>query len=334
MSDLRIGVLGAASIVLRGIIRPARAVGGVRISAIAARDPARARSFAARHGIPEVHRSYASLIADPRLDAVYIPLPSAMHGRWTLAALAAGKHVLVEKPFTANADEAEEVAAAASASGLVVMEAFHYRYHPLMHRLVELARSGELGELRHVSARFAIPIPPGKDIRWQLPLGGGTTMDVGCYPIHLVRSVVGGATGQEPEVTDATARAVGGIDRYLRAELRFPSGVTGRITSSIWSAHAVDASATIRGTEGTVRVLGPYHPQAFHAVLVDSSEGRRLERFPRTPTYDFQLEAFRDAVRDGAPVLTGPMDAVANMRVIDAAYLAAGLEPRHPHTGG
>lgn len=330
MSELRIGVLGAASIALRGIVRPARAVAGVRISAIAAREPARARSFAARHGIPEVHRSYASLIADPRLDAVYIPLPSAMHGRWTLAALAAGKHVLVEKPFTANAREAEQVAAAASTSGLVVMEAFHYRYHPLMHRLVELAGSGELGELRSVSAGFAIPIPPSDDIRWQLPLGGGTTMDVGCYPIHLARIIV----GAEPEVTDATARAIGGIDRYLRAELRFPSGVTGRITSSIWSAHAVDASATIRGSEGTVRVLGPYHPQAFHAMLVSTATGRRIERFTRTPTYDFQLEAFRDAVRDGVPVLTGPADSVANMRVIDAAYLAAGLEPRHPHTGG
>ena len=328
MGDLRIGVLGVASIVDRGIIRPAADVSGVRVAAIAARDPARARAFAARHGIPEVHRSYDSLIADPRLDAVYIPLPSALHGRWTLAALAAGKHVLVEKPFAANAEEAESVTRAAAASSLVVMEAFHYRYHPLMHRLVELAGSGELGKLLSVSASFAIPIPPGRDIRWQLPLGGGTTMDVGCYPIHLVRSIV----GEEPDVTDVTARATGGIDRYLRAELRFPSGVTGRVTSSIWSAHAVDASATIRGTAGSVRVLGPYHPQAFHAVLVHTAEGRRLERFARRPTYSYQLEAFRDAVRSGATALTGPADAVANMRVIDAAYRAAGLEPRHPLT--
>jgi len=326
--DLRIGVLGAARILRGALVRPAARVAGVRVAAIAARDPDRARDAARRHGIPEVHGTYDSLLADPTLDAVYLPLPSALHGEWMLKALAAGKHVLCEKPFAANAEEAERVADAASDTGLVVMEGFHYRYHPLMHRLVEIVRSGDIGELVSVSSSLCIPLPPSGDFRWRAELGGGSTMDVGCYPIHLVRTLA----GQEPAVTDAIARAShNGVDRYLRADLRFPSGATGRVTSSMWSLHAVDSSATVRGTRGSIRMLGPFHPHAAHLVVVRDAGGRRVERFTRRPTFDFQLGAFRDAVRDDAAVLTGPADSVATMRVIDGCYRAAGLPPRLPH---
>src|SRR6185369_12699923 len=172
MSALRIGVLGAARIAPNALIRPARQVDDVTVAAVAARDPARARAFAAKHGIGRVHDSYDALIDDPELDAIYNPLPNGLHGVWTLRALAAGKHVLCEKPFTANADEARLVADAVSASDHVVMEAFHYRYHPLAARLLELLDGGTIGEVRHVEARMCFPLPVFSNIRYNLALAG------------------------------------------------------------------------------------------------------------------------------------------------------------------
>jgi predicted dehydrogenase len=135
---VRIGVLGSARIAPAALMKPSRAVDGVEVGAVAARDRRRAEAFAARYGVPTVHDSYDDLLGDPSLDAVYVPLPNGLHARWTLAALKAGKHVLCEKPFTSNAAQAREVAAAADGTGLVVMEAFHYRYHPLARRMAEV----------------------------------------------------------------------------------------------------------------------------------------------------------------------------------------------------
>ena len=142
---MRIGLLGAARIAPAALMRPARVVDGVEVAAVAARDRGRAEAFATKYGIATVHDSYADVVEDPTLDAVYVPLPNGLHATWTLAAIKAGKHVLCEKPFTSNADQAREVAAAADGSGLVVMEAFHYRYHPLARRMEELVHGGELG---------------------------------------------------------------------------------------------------------------------------------------------------------------------------------------------
>ena len=148
---MKIGVLGAANIAPGALIKPAHRTGRAEVVSVAARDSARARSFAKKHKIPRVADSYEDLLADPDLDAVYIPLPNGLHGRWTIASLHAGKHVLCEKPFTANADEARQVAEAAAAHpGLVVMEAFHYEYHPLTRRLVEIVQSGELGIIKEI----------------------------------------------------------------------------------------------------------------------------------------------------------------------------------------
>ncbi|MFC6089511.1 Gfo/Idh/MocA family protein [Saccharothrix lopnurensis] len=326
MADhVRIGVLGAARIVPAALVRPARAVGSVVVSAVAARDVGRAREFADRHGIARVHDGYEELLADPDLDAVYVPLPNGLHGRWTLAALEAGKHVLCEKPFAANAEEAARVAEAARNSGLVVMEAFHYRYHPLAARMVEVV--GELGELRHVDARFAFPLPRFSDIRYSLELAGGALMDAGCYPVSLVRLLGGG----EPEVRSARALLRGeGVDRAMRAELKFPGGHTGTVVTSMWSRTVLKVSAKVLGANGEVRVINPFAPQAGHRLVVRLKGQRRVERFDRRPSYEYQLEAFADAVLHGKPFPTTPDDAVATMRVIDDIYRAAGLPLRRP----
>ena len=172
MEQLRIGLLGAASIAPNAVIRPARHVPGVAVTAVAARDPARAQRYAARHGIPVVRGSYAALLDDPEVDAVYIGLPNGLHAEWTLRAMAAGKHVLCEKPFTSNAAQAAEVAEVAGAAGTggpLVMEAMHYAYHPLAARLREIV-AGELAPVREIEVTLAIPLPRFSDIRYRYDL--------------------------------------------------------------------------------------------------------------------------------------------------------------------
>lgn len=325
---LRIGILGAARIAPAALIAPARAQPGVaEVVAVAARDAEKAERFAARHGIARTHASYEALLADPEVEAVYIPLPNGLHGVWTRRALAAGKHVLCEKPFTANAEEAQQVADAARASGRVVMEAFHWRYHPLAARLLEILASGELGDLKRVEASLCIPLLAPGDIRYRGDLAGGALMDAGCYAVSLVRTLA----GAEPRVVTARARlASPGVDRAMQAELALPNGATGRVVCSLFSRRLLAVSARVDGTRGTLRVLNPIAPQFFHRVSVASERGKRSERVRDGTSYGHQLAAFARGVREGAAFPTTPEDAVKNMAVIDAIYRAAGLEPRQP----
>ena len=325
MTTVRIGVLGAARIAPAGIIKPARNNHDAEVRAVAARDRDRADRFAAKHGIPTVHDSYAALLADPEIDAVYNPLPNGLHAEWTIAALEAGKHVLCEKPFTANATEAEAVAATADRTGLVVMEAFHYRYHPMAARMREIVESGELGTTRRVETALCFPLPKFSDIRYQYDLGGGATMDVGSYTVHLARLL----GREEPAVRSAKARLHSAdVDRAMRAELEFPSGHTGRITCSMWSKWVLQASVKVTGDDGALHVINPTTPQLWHRMRVKTGNTSRTEHFSRRPTYEYQLDAFCAAVLRGEPTLTPPADSVANMRVLDAIYVAAGMTPR------
>jgi predicted dehydrogenase len=327
MERLTIGCLGAARIAPAALTKPAAANAGVVCAAVAARDPDRARAFASKHDIPKVHETYEALLADDELDAVYNPLPNGLHGVWTRRALDAGKHVLCEKPFTANAAEAQDVADAAAASGLVVMEAFHWRYHPMAARMLEVIASGELGDVRRIEAALCFPLPMFKDIRYQLALAGGALMDAGCYPVSMVRTLA----GAEPTVVQARAKLQSpGVDRRMEAELAFDDGRTGAILTSMWSSTLLRMRIRVVGTRATMRVFNPTNPHMFNRITVSGSNGRRHERVRGGPTYGYQLEAFRAAVQQGEPVLTPPTDAVANMTVIDAIYRAAGLEPREP----
>ena len=324
---LRIGCLGAARIAPAALVKPAALNDGVVCAAVAARDPGRAGAFAAKHDIPKVHESYEALLADDEVDAIYNPLPNGLHGLWTLRALEAGKHVLCEKPFTANAKEAQKVADAAAGSGRVVMEAFHWRYHPMAARMLEVIASGELGEVRRVEAALCFPLPRFKDIRYQLSLAGGALMDAGCYPVSMVRTLA----GTEPTVVRAAAKLrSAGVDRRMEAEMSFPDGSTGSILASMWSSTLLRLRVRVVGSKATMRVFNPTNPHMFNRLSVSGPNGRRHERVPGGPTYSYQLEAFRAAVQEGKPILTPPSDAVANMAVIDAIYRAAGLEPREP----
>jgi predicted dehydrogenase len=325
MNQVRIGVLGAARIAPAAIVKPARASNEAELVGIAARDRSRADAFAMKHGVPRVFGSYADLLADPDVDAIYNPLPNGLHAEWTIAALEAGKHVLCEKPFTNNAQEAEAVAAVADRTGLVVMEAFHYRYHPLADRMRALVEDGELGTLEHVETALCFPLPRFSDIRYQYDLGGGATMDVGTYTVHLARLL----GLEEPTVTMARAKLRSpGVDRAMTAELAFPSGHTGRITCSMWSSDILKTVVKARGSRGELHVINPTNPHVWHRMRVKVDGVSRTERFSRRPTYEYQLDAFTAAVLRGEPTHTPPSDSIANMRVLDAIYVAAGMQPR------
>jgi predicted dehydrogenase len=324
---VRIGILGAAAIGPNAVITPARHTEGVEVVAVSARQPAVAAKYAAKHAIARVHETYDALLADPEIDAVYIPLPNGLHGRWTTRALDAGKHVLCEKPFTANADEAASVAAHAKSSGLIVMEAFHWRYHPGALRMIEILRSGELGALTHAEASVCFPLLRRGDIRFRRDLAGGALMDAGCYAVNFVRA----AMGEEPSVTSAACTMTrGDVDRATTAQLAFPSGATGAITTSLLSRHVLALHLSVTGEKGSLYFRNPVMPKLFGRLTVTIDGKRRREDVPKSSTYAAQLAAFRDAIVDGADFPTTAQDAVANMAVIDAIYRAAGETPHVP----
>ena len=326
MTTLRLGVLGAARITRSALLRPARALPDVSVDAVAARDPQRASAYATKHGIAKVHGTYDELLADPDLEAVYLPLPAALHGRWAIAALNAGKHVLVEKPFAANADEAQAVADAAAKADLVVMEAFHTLFHPVVDQLRGILQGGELGALQRATAMFCVPIPPGRDIRWNERLGGGALMDVGCYPVRMLQALF----GYDATVAGAIATTRNGVDASMVATLAFPTLPSATVTASMWSRHVFGSRVEIVGDSGSLRVSWPYHPQAGGRIRLRSAAGTRTVKVDRGSTYGYQLDAFRDAVLLGKPPPSSLADSVAMMGLIDEIYRRAGLRPRQP----
>jgi predicted dehydrogenase len=207
------------------------------------------------------------------------------------------------------------------------MEAFHYRYHPLAQRARAIVDAGEIGRVRRVETWLCFPLPRFSDIRYDHALAGGALMDAGCYAVNMARYL----GGEEPEVLSATAKLrTPDVDRAMRAELRFPSGHTGAVHCSMWSSTLLRIFARVVGDDGELAVTNPVMPQLWHKLVVTRGGERRVERLSKRPTYEFQLQAFCDAVLRGAPTLTPPSEAVANMRVIDAIYRAAGMQPRQP----
>ncbi|MCX6044056.1 MAG: Gfo/Idh/MocA family oxidoreductase [Chloroflexi bacterium] len=322
---LRIGILGAARIAPNALILPAQHLPDVQIWAVAARDPAFAQAFAARHHIPRVHANYAALIYDPEIDAIYNPLPNSLHSEWTTLALRNGKHVLCEKPLTANAAEAAQLAQVANETGCVLAEAFHYRYHPLAVGMKGVLDRGELGHVRHLEAHFCVPLLRRNDIRYRYDLAGGALMDLGCYTINQLRYLA----GAEPQVVSAKAKTSSPqVDRWMEAEFCFADGRTARTTVSFFSTVLLRIETTVRGDQGEMRVINPILPHRFHRLTVRNAAGKRSEHFPGETSYTYQLRAFAQAVRGEAPMPTDATDAIANMRVIDAVYEKAGLKPR------
>lgn len=319
--SLRIGVLGASRIAELAIVEPAQQLGH-RLVAVAARDRDRAKMFAEKYGVERVLDSYADVIADPEVNVIYNPLVNSLHAEWNLAAIEAGKPVLSEKPFARNRSEACEVAAAAKASGVTVMEGFHYLFHPVTRRAFQVAFDGTIGDMHHVEVRMAMPAPDPADPRWSFEMGGGSLMDLGCYGLHIMRRL------GHPSIIRAHAKERSpGVDEWCDVELSFPSGATGLSANTM---AAPDYSFTLRivGIKGDVLVHNFIKPNTDDRLTIRTESGTRVEHHGTRASYSYQLEAFAAHVLHGAPLPIDTTDSVENMAYVDAAYRAAGLTPR------
>src|SRR4051812_21665741 len=217
MTSLRIGILGAARIAPAAVIKPAANSDEAQIVAVAARDRDRAESYAAKHNIPKVHDSYAALIADPAIDAIYNPLPNGLHAEWTIAALEAGKPVLCEKPLCVTPEETRRVLATADTASVPLWEAFVFPFHEQIELVRHAVARGRIGEVREIVSRFHFVLDDPNDIRLSAELGGGSLFDVGCYPTRLARLLF----DAEPD-----------LDRTLADAVWTPSGVD----TELWGA--------------------------------------------------------------------------------------------------
>jgi predicted dehydrogenase len=309
---MKLGLLSTANI-NKAILEGAKGVGEVDVVAVGSRDGAKAQAYASEHGLERGHGSYEELLEDADVDAVYISLPNGMHHDWTMSAIAAGKHVLVEKPYSRHPGEAEDAWGAAADAGLVLMEAFMYRHHPQMARARSLVEQGAIGRLRHIRTTFSFPLHDHENVRMVPGLDGGALMDVGCYCVSGARLL-----GGEPEQVHGE-QVVGptGVDVDFYGTLRFPGDVVAQFDASFTLPERQRLEAT--GEQGMLVVEAPWRADWGGRVLVngdpvDVESGN---------SYTFELRNFAAAVAGQAEPLLGREDAVQQARVIDALYRSA-----------
>lgn len=312
-APLRLGVLGAARIALGGIAPAAERTASVEISAVASRGGKSGEIGRAAPGA-EVVDGYEALLERGDIDAVYIPLPNSLHAEWTLRALAAGKHVLCEKPFSLVSGEAEEAVAAAKRAGLTLMEGFMYRLHPQTRRLRELVAGGELGEVRQAVAEFGHRLDDPEDVRGAGPLGGGALGDVGCYCVSGLRLVF----GSEPVGASARGRfARDGADREVSGVLEFEGG-PGTVSCGLDSARRESLSVT--GTEGRATLRAPFRPDkpGGGEILLTRGDETTTETFEQGDPYRRELDEFAAAIRERREPAVGPTEILGNARALAA----------------
>lgn len=317
---LRIGILGAARVATYAMIGAARDVAGVTVQAVAARDPARARAYADKYGIARVYPDYQTLIEADDVDAVYVALPPNLHARWSIAALAAGKPVLCEKPFALNVADVEAMLAAEAAHGALLMEAQHSYYHPINVRARALVADGAIGAVRSAIACFNADIPRVEgEIRWDGTVGGGAIWDLGIYPAWWLR----GLLGEGRVVRAAQQCSASGADIWTRAELRYDGDVPATLMTDMVGPRTAWLQAA--GEHATLIIDNPLSANFPQRLTLVRNGEFATEEFTRRTSFAFQLDAFRDAVQDGAPVATGGAESLAIIRQIsDICALAQG----------
>lgn len=325
MRKVKWGVLGVAKIAVEKVIPAMQRGEASEVAAIASRDAAKARAAADTLGIPRAYGAYEDLLADPEIEAVYNPLPNELHVPWTLRALAAGKHVLCEKPVALDAKEARQLIEARDRSGKLVAEAFMVRFHPQWRRARELARDGGIGEARAIQTFFSYRLLDPANVR-NRPPGGGGLYDIGCYAILTARYIFGAEPARVVATIDWDPKFK--TDRLAGALLEFPSGR--HLTFTVGTQLSAHQRVTIVGDRGRIEVMIPFNapPDRPTEIAVDDGAdlfggGRRVERFPVCDQYTLQGDAFARAILDGAPLEFPLEDAVANMAVIDALFRSA-----------
>jgi predicted dehydrogenase len=322
MEPVRFGVISTARIGIEKVIPAMQRSRHTRIVAIASRDRARAEAAAAALGIARAYGSYAELLEDPEIEAVYNPLPNHLHVPISVEAATAGKHVLCEKPVALTASEAERLIEARERAGVLIQEAFMVRHHPQWRRARELVRAGRLGDLRVVQGSFSYMNRDPQNVRNQAGIGGGGLYDIGCYPIVTARFLF------ESEPT----RVVGQIeydpnfetDRLACALLEFPRGQALFVCSTQLVPYQ---RMQIFGTEGRIEIEIPFNAPPDRPCRIFVDDGSRLadasaetESFEVVDQYTLQGDAFARAIREGMPLEFPLEDAISNMRVIDAIF--------------
>ena len=330
---MRIGLIAAARITERAIADPARDLDDITLAVVGARDLDRAQQAANDWNVERAVGSYEQVIESDDIDAVYIATPNALHRKWAIDALRSGKHVLCEKPLASNATEAREMVAVAEETGLILMEAFHWRYHPLVAQIQALLDAGVIGDVEGADAAFDLADGriPMADIRWDYSIAGGSLMDLGCYPVQWLRWLL----GQTPEVVTASAVCpVEKVDGRIDAELRWPDGRAATLSSSMIEPDGRnDIRLSIYGSDGTMIVKNPLAPQMGSSITVERDRTNEVYEVETSASYFHQLVAFREAVRTGVSPVTSGDDSIQTMDVVDAIYVAAGIGPRRalPH---
>jgi predicted dehydrogenase len=313
---LRFAILGAARIAKPALIDPLSEHPDAILVAIGASTRERALEFAMTHAIPHAG-TYEEVIARDDIDVVYIALPPAGHFEWTQKALSAGKHVFLEKPATVNEEDARALVAAADLAGKRLIEAFHYRWHPLFRRAVEIVQSGQLGALVSAEAEFSVPIVRNaREFRWQASQGGGALADLGCYPVSWLRHLA----GEEPHVTAAHQDLEpDGIDRRTTAHFSFPGGLEANVICDMDPAGGrKPPRLELVGTKGRLDLDNPLAPQYGAELKLTLNGSQTSETFPRRPTFAYQFDGIMEAIQSGKPVWTEGADLIAN-----AAAMAA-----------
>ena len=325
MNKIRWGVLSTAKIGREKVIPATQRSELGSVVAIASRDLAHAKDVAAKLSIERAYGSYDELLSDPNIDAVYIPLPNYMHVPWSLRALAAGKHVLCEKPIGLSVIEAEELANVAAAQPqLKVMEAFMYRFHPQWQAARQLVRDGRIGELRTIHTQFSYYNDDPLNIRNQPGIGGGALMDIGCYPISLSRFLF----GAEPMrvISHIEMDPTMQVDRLTSAVLEFAAGTA---TFTCGTQIAPYQRVNIFGTTGRIEIEIPFNAPPDRPCRIWLQTGAELGPaeeicFNVCDQYSLQADAFARTILDDTPVPTPLADAIANMRVIERVVASAG----------
>lgn len=325
---MRLGLIAAARITERAIAEPARELDDITLAVVGARDLDRAQVAASNWNVERSVGSYEEVINSDDVDAVYIATPNALHRKWAIDALRSGKHVLCEKPLASNAAEAREMVAVAEETGFILMEAFHWRYHPVVTQMQALLDAGVIGHIEGADAAFDLADGriPMTDIRWNYSIAGGSLMDLGCYPVQWLRWLF----GPTPEVVSATAVCpVERIDGRMDAELRWPDGRAATLSSSMIEMNGRnDIRLSIYGSEGTMIVKNPLAPQMGSSIIVERGSTKVVHDVDSSASYFHQLVAFHEAVRTGISPVTSGDDSIQTMDVIDAIYVAAGIGPR------